>query len=44
MIFGYSKLYSYREKADISFEITYFEKSLIFKYAAAYRVSKASRL
>ena len=37
MIAGQTKLYSHREKADISFEITN-ENSLILKYATTYWV------
>ena len=33
MIVGYAKLYSHREKADISFEITKEKNSLILKHA-----------
>ena len=35
MIFGYTKLYSHRQKADVSFEITNEKNSLILKHAAA---------
>ena len=35
MVFGYTKLYSHREKADISFEITNEKILLILKRATA---------
>ena len=35
MTIGYTKLYSYREKAGVSFEISNEKKSLILKHATA---------
>ena len=43
MIVGYTKLYSHREKADISFKITNKKNRLFLRNATAQWVQQASR-